>query len=140
MILGIGIDLVEVGRFKAWSTACRDRLHRVYSDTELDYCWNEEEQKFNEQQLASRFAAKEAFFKAFSAALVKLDKTQTEVPFLIICKYSVVIKGKWDVPQLAIDWRSIEKYISQSIPMIQIELSISHEQQYAVAQVVLNSK
>lgn len=65
-IRGVGIDLVEVGRFERFGT---DRQHpflqKVFSDGELDYCF---EHKNPAQRLAGIFAAKEASSKALGVA------------------------------------------------------------------------
>ena len=87
--------------------------------------------------LAARFAAKEAFFKALSAALVKLDYTNKEFTLLFLCRHVSVVKSTWDVPVLKIDWTAIEEKIEKKLPVFKVELSISHEKEYAVAFVVI---
>ena len=62
MIVGIGLDLVEVDRMRAFHRRQGDRgLARVFTSHELDYCLGHTDPT---QSLAARFAAKEAFFKA----------------------------------------------------------------------------
>ncbi len=61
MIIGIGIDLIEIERIKK---ACEENprfLERIFTERERDYCF-----KFKEpyEHLAVRFAGKEATFKA----------------------------------------------------------------------------
>ncbi len=62
MILGIGIDIVEVDRIKKLCLRYKERfLTRIYTEKELDYCMN----KANRYEcLSGRFAAKEAVVKA----------------------------------------------------------------------------
>ena len=58
MIIGIGVDVVEVSRFRAQlerTPGLRDRL------------FTPEERKLNTRSLAARFAAKEAIAKAIGA-------------------------------------------------------------------------
>ena len=62
MILGIGIDLVDVSRIEAIIFRWNQRfLKRVFTDLEIRYCNNK---KNPAQRFATRFAAKEAFIKA----------------------------------------------------------------------------
>jgi holo-[acyl-carrier protein] synthase len=62
MILGIGMDLVEVARIADLAVRHRERfLNRVYTPAELEYCLPK---AARDQHLAGRFAAKEAVFKA----------------------------------------------------------------------------
>jgi holo-[acyl-carrier protein] synthase len=62
MILGIGIDIVDIKRFKGAIERWGDSLTaRLFTKEELSYCLSK---KRPEEHLAARFAAKEAFFKA----------------------------------------------------------------------------
>lgn len=66
MILAVGTDLIEVKRLeKLYQDHGRERLLKVFSAKELDYCLSA---KNRGQRLALRFAVKEACFKAFSLA------------------------------------------------------------------------
>lgn len=62
MIIGIGIDIIEIDRIKQSVENYGDRfLSKIYTKNELDYCLK----KTNKyQHLAARFAAKEAIYKA----------------------------------------------------------------------------
>ena len=62
MILGIGVDLVDVSRIESIIYRWNQRfLKRVFTDIEIRYCNNK---KNPAQRFATRFAAKEAFIKA----------------------------------------------------------------------------
>ncbi len=65
MILGIGIDIIEIDRIKKSVDKFGDHfLSKIYTPNELEYCLN----KHNKyQHLAARFAAKEAIYKALSS-------------------------------------------------------------------------
>ncbi|MFH1197670.1 MAG: holo-ACP synthase [bacterium] len=65
MILGIGIDIIEIDRIKkSVDTFGEKFLDKIYTKTELDYSMP----KANKyQHLAARFAAKEAIYKALSS-------------------------------------------------------------------------
>lgn len=62
MIIGIGIDLVDVRRIEGIIFRWKERfLRRIFTDKEIRYCNNK---KNPAQRFATRFAAKEAFIKA----------------------------------------------------------------------------
>lgn len=135
MILGVGTDIVRVDRFERWKDFTPYYLRRVFSEQEILDC--SDDGTFDRQSFAARFAAKEAVFKALSASLVKLGLTNYEFSFLFFCKYIQVTKPVWDVPQAIVDWNAIEARIGESLPPLQIDLSISHEQGYTIAFAVI---
>jgi len=62
MIIGSGIDIIEIKRLKKAIKKWGDSfLTRVFTDDEIQYAKN---RKFPYQHLAARFAAKEAVLKA----------------------------------------------------------------------------
>jgi holo-[acyl-carrier protein] synthase len=62
MILGIGIDVVDIAKFKSVMEKRGERfLKRLFTDKELSYCMA---QKRPEAHLSGRFAAKVSLFKA----------------------------------------------------------------------------
>lgn len=65
MILGIGIDIIEIDRIKESIDRFGDHfLKKIYTPNELEYCLS----KHNKyQHFAARFAAKEAIYKALSS-------------------------------------------------------------------------
>ena len=71
MIVGLGIDVAEVGRIQAVIEAQRERfLRRVYTLDEVAYC---EQFKNKYERYAGRFAVKEAAMKALSEPVGTLD-------------------------------------------------------------------
>ena len=64
MVLGVGIDIIEIERIKQSVDEFGDAfLKKIYTKTELDYSLS----RVNKyQHLAARFAAKEAIYKALS--------------------------------------------------------------------------
>ncbi|MCH7973447.1 MAG: holo-ACP synthase [Bacteroidetes bacterium] len=64
MVIGIGIDIIEIDRIKESVEKYGDSfLNKIYTKTELDYCLNKSNKY---QHLAARFAAKEAVYKALT--------------------------------------------------------------------------
>ena len=138
MILGIGTDIVQVDRFMAWSEYSKSRLLKIFSEKELLYCSNEQKDcKYNLECLASRFAAKEAFFKALSSTLVKLEKTGKTFPFLFACQNVEIVKTTWQIPYFKINWEAFENKIENKLPKLKAHLSISHEKNYTVSFVLI---
>jgi holo-[acyl-carrier protein] synthase len=115
MIAGVGIDIIEVARIKEMVEKNPRFLKRVFTPQEIDYCTGK---KNKYQNLAARFTAKEAFFKALGNRI-----PWTEVG--VINLHS----GK---PNL--EFRSQEK-----LSFKKAEISLSHLQEYAIAVVVLES-
>jgi holo-[acyl-carrier protein] synthase len=65
MVIGIGIDIIEIDRIKKSVDGNGDKfLEKVYTPNELKYCLSK---KNKYQHLAARFAAKEAIYKAISS-------------------------------------------------------------------------
>ena len=65
MVLGLGIDIIEIARIKKSIDNYGDKfLDKVFTDEEIKYC----NSKFNKfQHYAARFAAKEAVYKALAS-------------------------------------------------------------------------
>ncbi len=139
MILGVGVDIVQINRFKFWVEYPVKQLSHVFSQDELAYIFSGT-QELAMQRMASRFAAKEAFYKAFSAALAKFKTTEETILFLSSCKAVWVMAGKWEVPQLVIDWSFFAKRLAIKLPNLEANLSLSHEKDYAVAYVLIQEK
>lgn len=69
MVIGIGIDIIEIERIKrSVDTYGNTFLNKIFTQNELDYCLS----KHNKyQHLAARFAAKEAIYKAMATSWEK---------------------------------------------------------------------
>lgn len=90
MITGLGVDSVEVKRFrKAAKRWGQEFLHRLFTDRELEYCFSHANPY---PSLAARFAAKEAVLKALDARALwkwhdmEVERAESGHP-------SVVLKG-----------------------------------------------
>lgn len=121
-----GTDIIEIERIKESIEDPRMGkafLTRIYTQKEIHYCESKKKQKY--QHYAARFAAKEATFKAISQQLA--DK------YSITWKDIEVINDEQGRPQLnlfGIDLNNIED----------MDLSISHCKEYAIANVILLRK
>ena len=64
MVIGIGVDIIEIDRIKQSIEKYGDSfLNKIYTPVELEYCLKKSNKY---QHLAARFAAKEAVYKALT--------------------------------------------------------------------------
>jgi len=99
MILGIGIDSIDIIRFAHWHTYSRTTLLRVFSSHDLDYCL--QKPALYAQRFASRFATREATYKAICAY------ASTPPPLLAIGRAVQIQTNQAGAPQLIIDWAQL---------------------------------
>jgi holo-[acyl-carrier protein] synthase len=122
MIIGIGIDIVDITRINTLVQKYDRRfLERVFSLDEITCCMKRYD---SATCLAGRFAVKEAAFKALSAG------RSSGVPFK-----DITVDMRDGVPQLTLAGKANE--LSQSLGVVKYHVSISHDKGCAVAVVVL---
>lgn len=129
MIIGIGIDTVEVERFKPWVLYPEEKLLRVFSKNEIKYSLSSP--KKGAERLAARFAAKEAFLKAAHNLLHGTESNS----FLKVCKQVEVVRKKCGKPELKIDWLGL----SIDDRNISCLISLSHTADIASAIILLEA-
>ena len=90
MILGVGIDIIEVGRIEASHQKFGERfLNRILHPNEINYCLSH---RSPGPFLAARFAAKEAISKAFGTGIgsqlawqdMEVGRKESGEPFVIL--------------------------------------------------------
>lgn len=122
-IVGIGTDIVRVERFQRFvERQEKALLSRLFTQHELDYALP---RKGVAQHLAARFASKEAFVKALGLGL-RDGITWHDME---------VRNDELGCPSLHLTGRAAEIVLERKIAPAY--LSYSHEQEYAVATVVL---
>ncbi len=122
MIIGIGIDLVEVRRVERIIFRWQDRfLRRIFTDQEIRKCNNK---KNPAQRFATRYAAKEAVVKA----LYPKDTAGIRLIDIEI--------GEKDNRPIVKLYNDIEKH-AQEIGVGKIFVMLSHDGNYGIAQVVV---
>jgi holo-[acyl-carrier protein] synthase len=122
MIIGIGTDLVKISRIEKAGRDHPGFLERVFTQKEREYC---NRQKFPAQNYAARFASKEAVLKAFGTGLsAGMKWTDIEV-----------LHGEGGGPIVNITGAA--KDLADLKGVMQIMLSYSHDEGYAVAYAVL---
>ena len=123
-ILGIGTDLARIERFRKFLQPDNKLLERIFSDDERCYAL---EKKDPAPHLAARFAAKEAFLKALGTGL-RDGLTWQQV---------VVVRDELGCPSLRLSDRAAEMLAERGA--VTTHLSYSHDGDYAVATVILES-
>ena len=125
MILGIGIDIIEVARILASHEKFGERFaNRILLPDEIAYCLSH---KYPAPFLAARFAAKEAVSKAFGTGIgaplgwqdMEVRRKDSGEPF-------VVLHGAG------------EKLLNERGARV-VLISLSHTQNYAAAVAILES-
>lgn len=123
MILGTGVDLVEVIRIQASITRYGTRfLNRVFTPAEQEYCLRK---RASGESFAARFAAKEAGAKALGTGISR------GVHWLEI----EVVRVPGQRPHLQFHGRALET--SLRLGVNRVALSITHTADIAMATVLL---
>jgi len=118
----VGNDIIETKRIERLCKKFSDKFkNRVYSESEIQYCESKNENKY--QSYAGRFAAKEAIYKAISG---KLDN-----------KYSV----SWTDIEIINDESGRPFVKLKGMDFVEeIDVSISHVKEYAIATAIVTLK
>jgi holo-[acyl-carrier protein] synthase len=125
MILGIGVDFVEISRVDENLQKHGERFEKkMFTETEREYC---RRMPIPAQHYAARFAAKEAFLKALGTGWAKG----------ITWKDAGIENLPSGMPVLAITGRGRE--IADERGVTRMHVSLSHSRGHAVAVVVLET-
>lgn len=123
MILGIGIDIVAVERIKIANNRWGEKfLKRVFTEDEIKYSLMK---RIPYRHLAARFASKEALIKALGMGLTEI----------ISLKNIEIVNSDTGAPSIILHGRLKEIISARGVS--KIHLSISHDGDYAIAQVIL---
>ena len=124
MKIKCGVDIIEISRVKESIESLGERfINKVFTEKEIEYCESKKAQKY--QHYAARFAAKEAAFKALSWNL--------EDKYAICWKDIEVVDDKQGRPSLNIIGMNLDDIEN-------IDISLSHCKEYAVANVTVLTK
>ncbi|NQV04536.1 MAG: holo-ACP synthase [Candidatus Omnitrophica bacterium] len=122
MIVGTGVDIIEVGRVKkALDTWGGRFLNRVFTQRELDYA---NTKKFSHESLAARFACKESVLKAFGDTRIGIQLKNIEVLNDSKGKPEIILHGE-------------AKEFASKNRLDNIIVSMSHTANYAVSNAIL---
>ncbi|SHI91288.1 holo-[acyl-carrier protein] synthase [Malonomonas rubra DSM 5091] len=123
-VVGIGTDLARIERFRKFLQPDNKVLERIFSEDERSYALA---MKDPAPHLAARFAAKEAFLKALGTGLRDGLSWQQVL----------VVRDQLGCPSLQLSGRAAEMLAERNV--CSTHLSYSHDGDYAVATVVLES-
>jgi holo-[acyl-carrier protein] synthase len=121
MILGLGIDIIEIERIQKSIENYGNRfLNKVFTPEEINYC----NSKFNKfQHFAARFAAKEAVYKALASGWqTGLRWKDIEIQNDVSGMPSINATGK------------LQSFLSNNT---QLKISISHSKNYVTSVAVI---
>lgn len=121
-IIGIGIDIVEVARIKNSVERTRSFINRIFEAREVRLS---DRGTVRYEELAGRFAAKEAFLKAIKTGW------RRGVAF----KEIIILNEKSGAPYVVLEGRA--RKISAALGVKKIFASISHTRDLAIAMIVL---
>lgn len=119
-VRGIGVDAVDVPRFRSLLVRRPGVAERIFTDAERAYAAAAAEPA---QRLAARFAAKEAALKALGVGLGAADFREVEV-----------VHGDDGAPSLALAGRAAD--LARQRGVDRMHLSLSHTDAIAIANVV----
>jgi len=126
MILGIGVDIVEVARIRAAVDRYGEHfIRRVFTPAETAYC---RKCAHPEQRFSTRFAAKEALLKALGTGWTGgLRFADVEVTNNELGAPSVQLHGE-------------ARAVADRMGVQRILVTLSHHRDFAVAQVLLEGE
>ncbi len=125
MIIGCGIDLVNIDRIKSIINRWDIRfLEKVYTEQEISYCEKKKNNRY--QSYAGFFASKEAWVKALGTGFYNIKWKEIEVR-----------KNSLGRPMIHLSDRLLT--ITKKRKIDRIHLSISHTEELATAQVIMES-
>jgi len=125
MVYGIGVDIIEVERIREGIQKHGERFQqRIFTLDEIDYCLERNRPEIN---FAARFAAKEAVVKALGTGLRDMRLTDIEIK-----------NDQLGKPMITLHNQAAE--IAKDLGIKEVLISLSHTEEYAVAQAVALSK
>lgn len=127
MIIGVGIDLVEIRRINDLLKRKSKNLSRIFTTFEITYS----QSKANPaESFAARFVAKEAFLKAIGTGWgVRQSPKWHEIE---------IVNTKTNCPILKLHGKA--NSICNRLKIKKLHLSLTHTKQYALAVVLLEGK
>jgi len=123
MIVGIGIDLVECGRFLDWSAF---KKQRIFTKKELEYADNDNANA--EKHLANFWAAREACLKALGTGF------GDDIAFSDVS----VVHDEAGCPELLIAGGARAKLKELAGMTARVHLSLTDQDDYSAAMVVID--
>ncbi len=124
MIFGIGIDIIQIARLREAVEKWGERfLRRVFTENEIAHCFKKRDPY---PSLSVRFAAKEAFIKAIGS---RESSPWTDIEVSNDTRGKPTIRGRG----------RLEIFLREN-SVRHAHLSLSHEKEYGIACVVLETE
>ncbi len=124
MILGLGVDIIEIERISQSVEKFGDRfLNKIFTEGELEYSLSK---KNKDQHLAARFAAKEAISKALATGWNKDFKW----------KDVEIYNEPSGLPKVKLSGK-LKEFVGEDKDL---KLSMSHSENYVVCVAILYTK
>lgn len=121
MIVGVGVDIVEIRRIKKNIDESTLFLEKIFTEGEIEYL---KSRNLRPEYVAGRFAAKEAVAKALGTGFRGFGFKDIVVESTTLGKPIVHLRGK-------------AKLIAQNYHQYNMHLSISHGEDNAIAYAIL---
>ena len=115
MKLNNGVDLVSIKKMKKILNS--KTINKIFTEKEQEY-WHKKENNF--ETIAGMFAAKEAFLKSLNQGLNFCDMKEIEI-----------LHDEFGSPYF-----NLSKNLKKKVSNISFTLSISHDENYAIAFVI----
>ena len=124
MIVGIGCDILDISRMKRELGIDAEFAEKLFTSREIAYCRGKH---YPERHFASRFAAKEAFFKAVT------DGVRENIPWHDV-EITNEASGK---PVMTLTGKAAE--LADARGACRVFVTLSHSAEYAMAYVVMEA-
>lgn len=122
-----GVDIVKNSRFQRLLERSYDAIYDIFSKSEIDYC--NSKKKTSYQSFAARFAVKESLIKAIDGDILAYNLTEIET-----------IRTSSGKPEIYLHSNKVIERIKTLLDKedFDISVSISHEKEYSIAQVIIS--
>lgn len=125
MILGVGVDIVEIDRIENATKNQNKFLNKIFTENELEYF---RKRSMNSEVIAGNFAAKEAISKTLGTGIRKISFADIEILRDELGKPIVTIADKLK--------NNVESLFGYG-HVYKIHVSISHSKNNAIAYAIL---
>lgn len=128
MIIGIGVDIIEIGRVRQAIRNNKNFLSKLFTEREIDYFIS---RNMNSEVIAGNFAAKEAVSKALGTGIRGFSFKDIEILRNELGKPEVILHNGANL---------IGNKLVENNNSLRVHLSISHNNSSAIAYSVLEGE
>ena len=128
MIIGVGVDIIEIGRVRQAIRNNKNFLSKLFTEREIDYFIS---RNMNSEVIAGNFAAKEAVSKALGTGMRGFSFKDIEILRNELGKPEVILHNGANL---------IGNKLVENNNSLRVHLSISHNNSSAIAYSVLEGE